>query len=74
MYRVTVLLNGKPLPFRNWTDPAKTYIYINFTHSEHEIAIIPEFPLGLIPSIFMVITVLAAAVNKRKRPHVRVKI
>jgi parallel beta-helix repeat protein len=70
----TVLLNGKPLPFRNWTDAAKTYIYINFTHSEHEIAIIPEFPLGLIPLIFMVITVLAAAVGKRKRPPIRVKI
>jgi parallel beta-helix repeat protein len=70
----TVLLNGKPLPFRNWTDASKTYIYINFTHSEHEIAIIPEFPLGLIPLIFMVITVLAAAASKRKRPPIRVKI
>jgi len=70
----TVLLNGKPWPFRNWTDAAKTYIYINFTHSEHEIAIIPEFPLGLIPLIFMVITVLAAAASKRKRPPTRVKI
>jgi len=66
----TVLLNGKPLPFRNWTDAAKTYIYINFTHSEHEIAIIPEFPLGLIPLIFMMLTVLAAALSKRNRlPH-----
>jgi parallel beta-helix repeat protein len=70
----TVLLNGKPLPFRNWTDAAKTYIYINCTHSEHEIAIVPEFPLGLIPSISMIITVLAAAASKRKRPPIRVKI
>jgi len=70
----TVLLNGEPLPFRNWTDAAKTYIYINFTHSEHEIAIVPEFPLGLILSIFMIITVIASASTcKRKHPPIRSK-
>jgi parallel beta-helix repeat protein len=68
----TVLLNGEPFPFKNWTDAAKTYIYINFTHSEHEIAIVPEFPLGLILSIFMIITVIASAsACKRKHPSIR---
>jgi len=40
----TVLLNGEPWPYRNWTDTANTYIYLNYSHSEHQIVIIPEFP------------------------------
>ena len=61
-----VLLNGEPWPFRNWTDNTNTYIYINYTHSEHEIKIIPEFPSALILPLFMILTVIAIVFAKKK--------
>ena len=39
----TVLLNSEPWPFRKWIDKLNTYIYINYTSTEHEITIITEF-------------------------------
>jgi parallel beta-helix repeat protein len=63
----TVLLNGQPWPFRNWTDAENTYIYINYTHSEHQIAIVQEFPSFLILPLFFIATLLAVIVYKRKR-------
>lgn len=47
------------------------YLYINYTHSEHTIiitgtAIIPEFPLFLILSLFMIATLLTVIVYRRK--------
>jgi parallel beta-helix repeat protein len=65
----TVLLNGEPWPFRNWTDATNTYIYINYTHSEHEIIIVPEFPSFLILPVFMVLSMFAAVFAKRKFPR-----
>jgi len=62
----TVLLNGEPWPFRNWTDSTNTYIYINYTHSEHEIVIIPEFPSFLVLPMFMIATLLAVTVHRKK--------
>lgn len=61
-----VLLNSEPWPFRNWTDDTNTYIYINYTHSDHRVIIIPEFPSFLILPLFMIATVLAVIVYKRK--------
>ena len=48
------------------------YLYINYTHSEHAIIItgtttIPEFPSLLILPLFMIATLLAVIVYKRKR-------
>jgi parallel beta-helix repeat protein len=63
----TVLLNGEPWPFRNWTDTANAYIYLNYTHSEHQIVIIPEFPSFLVLSLFMMATVLTIIASGRKR-------
>jgi parallel beta-helix repeat protein len=63
----TVLLNGKPWPFTNWTESENTYIYINYTHSEHEIVIIPEFPSTLTLAIFMLTTLIATTLWKTKR-------
>jgi hypothetical protein len=63
----TVLLNGKPWSFRNWTDNTNTYIYINYTHSEHEIVIIPEFPSPMILPLFMLTTSIATILLKKKR-------
>ncbi len=62
----TVLLNGEPWPFTNWTDSENTYIYINYTHSEHQIVIIPELSSILILPLFMTPTLLAIIVYRRK--------
>jgi hypothetical protein len=62
----TVLLNGEPWPFRNWTDPTNTYIYINYTHSEHEITIIPEFPSTIILPLLMLTTLIVTVLLKKK--------
>jgi parallel beta-helix repeat protein len=62
-----VLLNGEPWPFNNWTDTKNTYIYINYTHSTHEIVITPEFPSTIILAIFMLTTSIATTLWKTKR-------
>jgi membrane protein implicated in regulation of membrane protease activity len=68
----TVLLDGEPWPFRNWTDPTSTYIYVNYTHSEHELVIVPEFPAGVILALFIVLTLAAVMfARKRKMRHVK---
>ena len=64
----TVLLNGEPWPYRNWTDTANTYIYLNYTHSEHQIVIIPEFPSAIIPPIFMTFSILAIIFTRKRFP------
>jgi parallel beta-helix repeat protein len=65
----TVLLNGEPWPFRNWTDPTYTYIYINYTHSQHQIVIIPEFPSFLILPLLITLATLAVISTKRRTPR-----
>jgi len=62
-----VLLNGDQWPFRNWTDATNTYMYINYTHSEHEITIIPEFPSTIILLLFMLTTLIVTVLLKKKR-------
>jgi len=34
-------------------------LYINYTHSTHEIVIVPEFPSFIIPPLFMIASLLA---------------
>ena len=61
----TVLLNGETWPYRNWTDTANTYIYLNYTHSEHQIVIIPEFPSSIaLLGFLMLITIPLILVKK----------
>lgn len=48
------------------------YLYINYTQSEHTIeisgtTIIPEFPSFLVLPLFMIATLLAVIVYRRKR-------
>jgi parallel beta-helix repeat protein len=64
----TILLNGEPWSFRNWTDTDNIYIYINYTHLELEqqIIIVPEFPRAIILPLFMIVTLLAVIVYRRK--------
>ncbi|MCK4669419.1 right-handed parallel beta-helix repeat-containing protein [Candidatus Bathyarchaeota archaeon] len=52
-----------PLPCSNSTH---NYIYFNYTHSTQEVVIIPEFPSFLILPLFMIATLLAAILYKRK--------
>ncbi len=61
----SILVNGEPWHFRNWTDTENTYIYINYTYSEHEITVIPEFPKATILTIFMMITTLVIIAKKK---------
>jgi parallel beta-helix repeat protein len=63
----TVLLNGEPWSFKNWTDLVNTYIYINYTHSEHEIVIIPEFPSITTLQFLMLTTLITTILLKKKR-------
>jgi len=62
----TVLLNGEPWPFRNWTDATNTYIYVNYTHSEHEITVIPEIPSAIVLPLFMVLCLIVVVLEKRR--------
>jgi parallel beta-helix repeat protein len=62
----TVLLNGVPWPFRNWADTTNTYIYINYTHSQHQIVIIPEFPHAMILPLLIALAMIAVMFAKKK--------
>lgn len=62
----TVLVDGEPpLDIRNWTTTENTYIYFTY-QSEHEVIIVPEFPSAIIMPLFMIISMLAVALAKRK--------
>jgi parallel beta-helix repeat protein len=63
----TVLVDGEPPTYlRNWTYSTKTYIYFKYQHSEHEVAIFPEYPSFLVLLASMMATLLAVTVYKRK--------
>ncbi len=64
---VSVFLNGEQWPFRNWTDPVNTYIYIGYQHSEHEIVIIPEFPSTRILLAIATLSALALIIAGKHR-------
>jgi parallel beta-helix repeat protein len=51
------------LPCSNSTH---SYLYFNYTHSTQEVVIIPEFPLFLILPLFMISTLLAVIVYRKK--------
>jgi len=67
----TVLLNGEPWPYRNWTDNTSTYIYVNYTHPTHQITIIPELPSTAILTLLMLttLTVTIPLKKKKTKPH-----
>jgi hypothetical protein len=69
----TVLLDGGYCPFRNWTDTTNTYIYINYTHSEHEIAIVPEFPSSMFLSLLMIFTAVVVICSKKRFAKIKNK-
>ncbi|MFZ0965701.1 MAG: NosD domain-containing protein [Candidatus Bathyarchaeia archaeon] len=78
IYIPTALMNGTfrvfvngtevlppPLPLPS-SDSTRSYLYFTYTHSTQEVIIIPEFPSFLILPLFMMATLLAVAVYKRK--------
>lgn len=65
-HNYTVLWNKEQLPFRNWTDPTNTYVYISYTHSEHEIAIVPELPSEMVLPLLIILSALVAVLTKAR--------
>ena len=62
-----VFVDGKqPLTIVNWTDGTFTYIYFTYQQSQHEVTIVPEFPSFVILPLFMIATLLAVIVYRRK--------
>jgi len=67
-YHVTI--NGKEPHYWNYTlydDGDNRWIYFTYEHSTLEIVIIPEFPSLIILPLFMIATLLAVIVYRRKR-------
>jgi hypothetical protein len=64
----TVLIDGEePIQMNNWTDGTYTYVYFTYLHSEHEVAIIPEFPAwtSILP-ILLVFTIIKVIYKRRQ--------
>jgi parallel beta-helix repeat protein len=67
-----VSLNGTEIPYTllPCSNSTHSYLYFNYTHSTEEVVIIPEFPSFLILSpLFMIATLLAVIIYKRKTEH-----
>jgi parallel beta-helix repeat protein len=65
-----VFVNGTEVSYNllPCSNETYSYLYFNYTHSTQEVIIVPEFPTFLILSLFMIATLLAVKVHKRKRP------
>lgn len=77
--RVTIpraVLNGTYIVLIDWTEvqanelpvsnSTYAYLYFTYNHTEHEVIIIPDFPSLLFSPLFMIATLLAAIVYRRK--------
>jgi len=62
----SVLVNGSPVTFKNWTDTENTYIYFTYPHSEREVIIIQEFPSAMLLPLLMLFTIFAIILTKKK--------
>jgi len=68
---ISVIIDGglTPVLYQNYTlydNGTHRWIYFAYPHSIHEIDITPEFPSLIISSLFMIATLLAVVVYKRK--------
>jgi parallel beta-helix repeat protein len=62
-----VLLNGTEIPYSLLPcSDAMSYLYFNYTHSTQKVIIIPEFPSFLILPLFMIATLLAVVIYRKK--------
>jgi parallel beta-helix repeat protein len=63
-----VLLNNGPWPFKNWTDTTNSYIYINYTLSEHGVVITPEYLPLATPALLTILSTLAVVLSRKRKP------
>jgi hypothetical protein len=62
----TVLVDSEPVdPLVTW-NATHTFLYFTYVHSTHQIMIVPELPLFFILPLFMIATLLAAIVYRKK--------
>jgi parallel beta-helix repeat protein len=64
-----ILIDNEQWPFTNWTDTSNTYVYINYTHSEHEVKIIPEFPSTVTVCLLTTLSIAAIVFANRRTPR-----
>jgi len=65
----TILVDGHEPDYVNYTlydNDTHRWIYFTYLHSIHEVIIIPEFPSFLILPLFMLATLLAAIIHRKK--------
>lgn len=64
-----VFINGTEVSYNllPCSNETYSYLYFNYTHSTQEVIIIPEFPSFPILSLFMIATILAVAIYRKKR-------
>jgi len=64
----SVFVNGTVVPYTllACSNNTHSYLYFTYNHSTEEVVIIPEFPSLLITSLFMIATLLAVIIYKRK--------
>jgi len=62
----TVLFDGQPWPFEDWATSEYTYIYLNYSHTEHEIKIVPELSCIITLALLVGLVILILYKNKRK--------
>jgi len=63
-----VSINGTEIPYTllPCADANYSYLYFTYTHSTETVIIIPEFPSFLVVALFMIATLLAVIIYKRK--------
>jgi len=63
-----VFVNGTEVSYNllSCSNSTHSYLYFNYTHSTQEVIIIPEFPSFRILLLFMITTLLAVTVYRRK--------
>jgi parallel beta-helix repeat protein len=71
-----VFINGTEVSYNllPCSNETCSYIYFNYTHSTQEVIIIPEFPSFLILPLFMIVTLLAVIVYRRRKVRCEPKI
>ena len=65
---LTVLVNGTQVQYSllSTSNSDQTYLYFTYGHSTEQVIIMPEFPDSLIMVMFMLATLAAIAINKKK--------
>ena len=63
----TVLIDGSPpLTLSETSNDTHTFLYFTYLHSEHEVAIVPEFPTWTPMLLLLMVLTVAIAIYKRR--------